>query len=91
MARIPRFTVGKVSRKGTTLWRIVIPARFSANGKRRHIYYPSKAVAERDARMLRERFSSGTMGLSEILPPKEVADAHAVLAVLREAGRYVTP
>lgn len=86
MARIPRFTVGKVERRGATLWRIVIPARFSANGRQRHVYYKTRAQAEQDARMLRERYASGTLGLSEILPPAVVRDAQAALAVLRSAG-----
>lgn len=86
MARIPRFTVGKVERRGATLWRIVIPARFSANGKQRHVYYQTRAQADRDARMLRERYASGTLGLSEVLPPAVVRDAQAALALLRAAG-----
>lgn len=87
MARTPRFTVGKIETPGKpTRWRVIIPARFSASGKRQAVYYPTRAAAEKDAAGLRQQYASGKLGLSEILPPAVVSDAQAALAILRAAG-----
>ena len=87
MARTPRFTVGKIESPGKpTRWRVIIPARFSASGKRQAVYYPTRAAAEKDAAGLRQQYASGKLGLSEILPPAVVSDAQAALAILHASG-----
>ena len=70
MPRPSKFTVLKLARPGgRSLFRIVIPARFTAEGKRKAVYYQTAAAAEADARTLRAMHTQGTIGLLSLLTP----------------------
>lgn len=71
-------------------WRISIPARFSANGKRRDLYYDTKAEAESDAVALRKRYAAGEMLASNVITPDIARDAQAALAALKAAGMGIS-
>lgn len=85
MPRPSKFTVLKLARPGgRALFRIVIPARFTAEGKRKAVYYQTAAAAEADARTLRAMHTQGTIGLLSLLTPEQVKDARAFLAACRD-------
>ena len=91
MPRPSKFTVLKLARPGgRSLFRIVIPARFTAEGKRKAVYYQTAAAAEADARTLRAMHTQGTIGLLSLLTPEQVKDARAALDALHAAGLNLT-
>ena len=84
--RRPTFKVCQYLHRGKRMWRIRIPARFSATGKVSDLYYHTKADAERDAVALREKYASGDLLRNDILSPAVVRDARDALAMLAAAG-----
>lgn len=60
---------------GRVLYRLTIPARFSGNGRRKDMYYSTKAAAEADAVALRETMRQGTLGLLTLLTPEQARQA----------------
>lgn len=83
--RVTAYTQGNRHR-----WRLFIPARFSATGKRRAIYYNTKSDAEKDAHALRNKYAAGEMLISSVLTPDSARDAQAALSTLRTAGLDIT-
>lgn len=67
------------------MFRLVIPARFSATGKRKAIYYKTKAEAEADAVVLRESARQGTLGLMRMLTPEQARQAAEAVEKLSAA------
>lgn len=65
----------KRTASGRVLYRLTIPARFSGNGKRKDMYYTTKAAAEADAVVLRESMRQGTIGLLSLLTPEQARQA----------------
>lgn len=75
MSRTPSFKI-TVKRVGSrTYYRLTIPARFSSNGKRKDMYYPTRAAAEADAVSMRESMRQGTIGLLSLLTPEQARQA----------------
>lgn len=72
------------------MWRIRIPARFSASGKVADLYYHSKADAGRDAAALREKHAAGDLLRNDLLSPAAVRDARDALAILATSGSTLT-
>ncbi len=68
------------------MYRIRIPARFSANGKVQDLYYKTKAEAEKDAAELRRKHSAGEIVRQDLMTPEMVRDARNAHALLAEAG-----
>lgn len=64
-----------VAANGCSMFRLIIPARFSITGKRKAIYYKTKAAAEADAVVLRESMRQGTLGLLTLLTPEQARQA----------------
>lgn len=61
MPRQSKFKVYKVAASGgRTLYRLRIPARFNPDGKRKAVYYPTAAAAEKDARALLAALENAT-------------------------------
>lgn len=72
------------------MWRIRIPARFSASGKPADLYYHTRADAERDAVALREKHASGDLLRNDLLTTAAIRDARDALAMLAAAGSGLT-
>ena len=84
MSKPLRFTIFKMQRGGKILYRIRIPARFAASGKKTDLYYKTRAEAEEEQALLREKFANGELTLGTILGPGQVKDAQQALELLAE-------
>lgn len=74
-----------VAANGCSMFRLIIPARFSTTGKRKAIYYKTKAEAEADAAVLRESMRQGTLGLMRMLTPEQARQAAEAVEKLSAA------
>ncbi|MCQ2439387.1 MAG: site-specific integrase [Oscillospiraceae bacterium] len=72
------------------MYRIFIPARFTAERKRKAVYYQTYAAAEQDAKRLRAMLEDGTIGLLSMLSPEQVKDAREAMSVLNSAGLSIS-
>lgn len=84
MSKPLRFTIFKMQRGSKILYRIRIPARFAASGKKTDLYYKTRAEAEEEQALLREKFANGELTLGTILGPGQVKDAQQALELLAE-------
>lgn len=90
MPRHSKFKVYKVAAHGgRTLYRLRIPARFNPDGKRKAVYYPTAAAAEKDARRLRAMYKENTLGVLAVLTPEQIKGARAALDTLAAAGLHI--
>ena len=55
MSKPLRFTIFKMQRWGKILYRIRIPTRFAASGEKTDLYYKTRAEAEEEQALLREK------------------------------------
>ena len=55
MSKPLRFTIFKMQRGGKILCRIRIPARFAASGEKTDLHYKTRAEAEEEQILLREK------------------------------------
>ena len=67
MSKPLKFTIGKLKRGKQTLYRIWIPEKFSANGKKTALYYKTKTAAENDQSALREKYVNGELSAGLLL------------------------
>lgn len=66
MSKPLRFTIFKMQRGGKILYRIRIPARFAASGKKTDLYYKTRVEAEEEQALLREKFANGELTLGTV-------------------------
>lgn len=55
MSKPLRFTIFKMQHWGKILYRIRIPTRFAASGEKTDLYYKTRAEAEEEQALLREK------------------------------------
>ncbi|WPX39456.1 site-specific integrase [Akkermansia sp. N21116] len=86
MSKPLKFTIGKLKRGKQTLYRIWIPEKFSANGKKTALYYKTKTAAENDQSALREKYVNGELSAGLLLGPGQVKDAQRAFEIIVESG-----
>lgn len=90
MSKPLKFTIGKLKRGKQTLYRIWIPSKFSANGKKTALYYKTKMAAEDDQSALREKYTNGELSAGLLLGPGQVKDAQRAFEIIVESGVEMT-
>nr|DAU76245.1 MAG TPA: Integrase [Caudoviricetes sp.] len=86
MGRSLKFAIHKTKRGKKTLYRIWLPARFSASGKITALYYETRDEAARDQMMLRDRFSQGELSDNNVLAPTQIREAKDAYGLLKDSG-----
>lgn len=87
MSRELRFSIGKMrGSSGVVYYRIQVPARFSASGKSRSMYFRTLKEAQREQSALRERLREGELASGGVLTPREALDVRVALDELKQSG-----